>query len=150
MAELSEMQLETLQTAFDAIDTEKTGAIGAAAIGTILKDCGVRVSDEELNEIILEVDDDGSGLLEFEEFAQLAAKFLLEEDLVEMKKELKEAFRIYDKEGNGYITNEVFLEILRELDPKLTQENLDDIIEEIDEDGSGTVDFEEFMQMMTG
>jgi len=150
MAELSEMQLETLQTAFDAIDTEKTGAIGAAAIGTILKDCGVRVSDEELMEIILEVDDDGSGLLEFEEFAQLAAKFLLEEDLVEMKKELKEAFRIYDKEGLGYITNEVFLEILRELDPKLTQENLDDIIEEIDEDGSGTVDFEEFMQMMTG
>jgi len=144
------MQLETLQTAFDAIDTEKTGAIGAAAIGTILKDCGVRVSDEELMEIILEVDDDGSGLLEFEEFAQLAAKFLLEEDLVEMKKELKEAFRIYDKEGLGYITNEVFLEILRELDPKLTQENLDDIIEEIDEDGSGTVDFEEFMQMMTG
>jgi len=150
MAELSEMQLETLQTAFDAIDTEKSGAIGAVAIGTILKDCGVRVSDEELMEIILEVDDDGSGLLEFEEFAQLAAKFLLEEDLVEMKKELKEAFRIYDKEGNGYITNAVFVEILKELDPKLTQENLDDIIEEIDEDGSGTVDFEEFMQMMTG
>jgi len=150
MAELSEEQLATLQTAFDAIDTEKTGAIGAEAIGTILKDCGVRVSEEELMEIILEVDDDGSGLLEFEEFAELAAKFLLEEDLVEMKKELREAFRIYDKEGVGYITNEVFLEILRELDPKLTQENLDDIIEEIDEDGSGTVDFEEFMQMMTG
>jgi len=150
MAELSEDQLNTLQTAFDAIDTEKTGAIGADAIGTILKDCGVRVSDEELMEIILEVDDDGSGLLEFEEFAQLAAKFLLEEDLVEMKKELREAFRIYDKEGVGYITNDVFVEILKELDPKLTKEDLDDIIEEIDEDGSGTVDFEEFMQMMTG
>lgn len=150
MAELSEEQLSTLQAAFDAIDTGKTGAIDSKAIGTILKDCGVRVSEEELEEIILEVDDDGSGLLEFEEFAQLAAKFLLEEDLVELKKELREAFRIYDKEGVGYITNEVFIEILRELDPKLTQENLDDIITEIDEDGSGTVDFEEFMQMMTG
>jgi len=107
-------------------------------------------SEEELEEIILEVDDDGSGLLEFEEFAQLAAKFLLEEDLTELKKELREAFRIYDKEGVGYITNDVFVEILRELDPKLTQENLDDIIQEIDEDGSGTVDFEEFMAMMTG
>jgi len=150
MAELSEEQLSTLQAAFDAIDTQKTGAIDSKAIGTILKDCGVRVSEEELEEIILEVDDDGSGLLEFEEFAQLAAKFLLEEDLTELKKELREAFRIYDKEGVGYITNEVFIEILRELDPKLTQENLDDIITEIDEDGSGTVDFEEFMQMMTG
>ena len=42
----------------------------------------------------------GSGLLEFGEFCQLAAKFLVEEDEEGLKKELKEAFRIYDKEGN--------------------------------------------------
>ena len=41
----------------------------------------------------------GSGLLEFGEFCQLAAKFLVEEDEEALKKELKEAFRIYDKEG---------------------------------------------------
>ena len=44
----------------------------------------------------------GSGLLEFGEFCQLAAKFLVEEDEEGLKKELKEAFRIYDKEGNIY------------------------------------------------
>ena len=32
-----------------------------------------------------------------------SAKFLVEEDEEGMKKELREAFRIYDKEGNGYI-----------------------------------------------
>lgn len=41
----------------------------------------------------------GSGFLEFEEFVQLAAQFLIEEDVEEMEKELKEAFRLYDKEG---------------------------------------------------
>ena len=41
-----------------------------------------------------------SGLLEFGEFCQLAAKFLVEEDEEALKKELKEAFRIYDKEGD--------------------------------------------------
>ena len=41
-------------------------------------------------------------------------------------------------------------EILRELDNKLTDEELDGIIYEIDDDGSGTVDFDEFMEMMTG
>ena len=41
----------------------------------------------------------GSGLLEFGEFCQLSAKFLVEEDEEGLKKELKEAFRIYDKEG---------------------------------------------------
>ncbi len=41
----------------------------------------------------------GSGLLEFGEFCQLASRFLVEEDEEALKKELKEAFRIYDKEG---------------------------------------------------
>lgn len=40
------------------------------------------------------------GYLEFEEFCQLSAKFLVEEDEESMKSELKEAFRIYDKEGD--------------------------------------------------
>lgn len=41
----------------------------------------------------------GSGELEFEEFCILSAKFLIEEDEESLKEELKEAFRIYDKEG---------------------------------------------------
>lgn len=40
-----------------------------------------------------------SGRLEFEEFVTLAAKFIVEEDDEAMQKELKEAFRLYDKEG---------------------------------------------------
>ena len=42
----------------------------------------------------------GSGELEFPEFCTLAAQFLIEEDSEQMLKELKEAFRLYDKEGN--------------------------------------------------
>ena len=53
-------------------------------------------------------------------------------------------------QGNGYIPVSALKEILRELDNKLTDEELDGIIYEIDEDGSGTVDFDEFMDMMTG
>ena len=41
----------------------------------------------------------GSGELEFEEFCILAARFLIEEDEEQMRRELKEAFRFYDKEG---------------------------------------------------
>jgi calmodulin len=42
---------------------------------------------------------DGSGELEFPEFIQLAAKFLIEEDEEQMRWELREAFRLYDKHG---------------------------------------------------
>ena len=46
-----------------------------------------------------EIDADSSGSLEFPEFIQLSAKFLIEEDEEQMRWELKEAFRIYDKHG---------------------------------------------------
>jgi len=54
------------------------------------------------------------------------------------------------EEGNGYISTDVLKEILQELDSKLTNEDLDNIIEEVDEDGSGTLDFDEFQGMMMG
>lgn len=44
--------------------------------------------------------------------------------------------------GNGYIPTSALREILRELDEQLTEEELDGLIQEIDTDGSGTVDFD--------
>jgi len=147
---LEEDQIETLRKAFNSFDTEDQGFITTDTVGVILKMMGIKISTRELEEIIKEADEDGSGQLEFEEFVQLSAKFLIEEDQEALKKELKEAFRIYDREGVGYITNDILREILREIDPTLTEDNLDCIIEEVDTDGSGTLDFEEFMEMMTG
>lgn len=120
--------------------------------------------------MIEEVDEDKSGRLEFEEFIILAAKFIVEEDeearewlicikhamrtyqethwlllhlaLISVQKELKEAFRLYDKEGNGFIPTSCLKEILRELDDQLSNSDLDGMIQEIDSDGSGTVDFD--------
>lgn len=84
----------------------------------------------------------GSGQLEFDEFLTLCARFLIEEDAEAMQEELREAFRLYDKEGNGYIKTSDLREILRALDDKLTEDELDEMIAEIDTDGSGTVDFD--------
>ncbi|XKL61300.1 hypothetical protein PGB90_008357 [Kerria lacca] len=141
-----------LKRAFDAFAQDK-GYIEEHMVGTILQMLGHELSEQRLQEIIAEVDADGSGQLEFEEFVTLAAGFLIEdevEDSAAMQEELKEAFRLYDKEGNGYITTDVLREILKELDDKITNEDLDLMIEEIDSDGSGTVDFDEFMEVMTG
>jgi len=150
MCDLDEAQTAALKTAFESFDTEGKGAIGVETIGNILRMMGVKIKEADLKEVVDEVDDDGSGMLEFEEFTELAAKFLIEEDEEELKNELKEAFRIYDKDGQGFITNDVLREILKEIDPKLTDADLDGIIEEVDEDGSGTMDLDEFMEMMSG
>jgi EF hand len=49
-------------------------------VGTILSMLGHQLDDAMLKEIIDEVDADGSGELEFEEFVTLAARFMVEED----------------------------------------------------------------------
>ncbi|KAK3858155.1 hypothetical protein Pcinc_035631, partial [Petrolisthes cinctipes] len=147
---LEEEQITALEKAFNSFDTDAKGYITPETVGVILRMMGVKISEKHLQEVIAETDEDGSGQLEFEEFAELAAKFLIEEDQEALQTELKEAFRIYDREGNGYISVHTLKEILRELDSRLTEDDLDCIIEEIDEDGSGTIDFNEFMKMMNG
>lgn len=49
---------------------------------------------------------------------------------------------LYDKESRGYLTLDTFRDILRELDNTISDDELDQILDEIDADGSGTVDFE--------
>lgn len=61
---------------------------------------GFRPTAEELADLIEEIDEDGSGAIEFPEFAQLCAKFLVEDpDPETMRAELKQAFRLFDKQG---------------------------------------------------
>jgi Ca2+-binding EF-hand superfamily protein len=50
----------------------------------------------------------------------------------------------------GSFVVQVLKEILREIDSTLTEDDLENIIEEVDEDGSGTMDFDEFQAMMMG
>ncbi|XP_015521226.1 troponin C, isoallergen Bla g 6.0101-like isoform X2 [Neodiprion pinetum] len=148
--ELSKEQMDQLQLAFNAFDPEKKGCISTDMIGTILAMLGHELDDRTLRDLVSELDIDGTGEIQFEEFCMLASRFIVEEDTEAIAKELREAFLLYDREGNGYITTDVFRDILSELDDNLPEEELDMMIDEIDADGSGTVDFEEFMAAMTG
>ena len=138
-----------MKRCFDGF-ADEGGAIPADNVGSILAMMGMKVKPSAVREIVDEIDEDGSGLLEFGEFCVLAAKFLIEEDEESLKKELRDAFRYYDKDKVGSISTDTLKEILRELDNKLTEDDLNGIIEEVDGDRSGTLDFDEFMAMMTG
>jgi len=143
-------QTETMKKIYNTYDPKKKGTIAIENVTEILEMMGAEFDEEELNERIAVVDKEKTGMCGFADFIAITSQFLEDEDEEALINELKEAFRMYDKEGEGSITTDVLQEIIRELDPKLTQADLKAIVEEVDEDGSGTVDFDEFMEMMTG
>merc|ERR1712112_752717 len=147
--DLHDDEIKCLKNCFDLFDSKKQTFLSADDLDEILRAMGFRPSVEELKAILEEIDEDGSGEIEFAEFCQLCAKFLVEDpDIETLKRELKAAFRIYDKDGQGFITMDTLRGLISELLTPLSQEELDGIIDELDEDGSGTMDFDEFCEMM--
>merc|ERR1712119_126738 len=101
-------EIKCLKVCFDLFDTKKVEFLSADDLGEIMRAMGFRPTEEELKELL--------GEIEFGEFSQLCATFLVEDpDMETMKRELKDAFRIYDKEGLGYITTETLRGLIGEL-----------------------------------
>ena len=63
--------------------------------------------------------------------------------------ELREAFLLFDKNGDGTITTVELGTAMRSLGQNPTKEELQEMINEVDEDGNGTIEFDEFLVMMS-
>nr|AHY86315.1 Y-GECO1f [synthetic construct] len=63
--------------------------------------------------------------------------------------EFKEAFSLFDKDGDGTMTTEELGTVLRSLGQNPSEAELRDMINEVDADGDGTIGFPEFLTMMT-
>ena len=94
--DLADDEIKCLKNCFDLFDSKKQTFLSADDLDEILRAMGFRPSAEELKAILEEIDEDGSGEIEFAEFCQLCAKFLVEDpDIETLKRELKAAFRSF-------------------------------------------------------
>ncbi|KAL6258978.1 hypothetical protein P5V15_008901 [Pogonomyrmex californicus] len=64
-------------------------------------------------------------------------------------KEFREAFRLFDKDGDGTITKEELGRVMRSLGQFARAEELRTMLQEIDIDGDGNVSFEEFVEIVS-
>lgn len=88
------------------------------------------------------VDIDNSGTIDYTEFVMATMN---EKDLITNER-LKAAFRLFDKDGNGTISPDEIKDVLG-IGPD-DNEMIDKLIDDIDENKDGEIDFEEFCAMM--
>ncbi|XP_048440522.1 calmodulin-like protein 11 isoform X2 [Pyrus x bretschneideri] len=98
---LSEEQIVEFKEAFCLFDKDGDGCITVDELATVIRSLDQNPTEKELHDMISEVDVDGNGTIEFAEFLSLMANKMKETDAEE---ELKEAFKVFDKDQNGYIS----------------------------------------------
>ena len=142
---LDEEQILELKGVFEMFDVDGSGAIDAKELKQVMQNLGMNPTEEEVNRMMQEADEDDSGEIEFAEFAILMGKKLAEN---EQDEELVEVFKLFDKDGdeklNALDLKQVFVEL------GMQNENMEDdcelLIKVLEPEEPGSLKFEEFVQ----
>ena len=129
-----------------------------------MRSMGQNPTEDEVLNLVIEYDVNGDGTIDFDEFLEMMRKQAEQQD---NSAELKEAFKIFDRDGNGYIDAAELKKVgrtrLERIDSKtkdvvqvvtlygerLSLEEAEELLSEADLDGDGKLDFQEFVKMMS-
>ncbi|XP_060186793.1 caltractin-like isoform X1 [Lycium barbarum] len=132
---LTQQKRQEIREAFDLFDTDNSGTIDAKELNVAMRALGFEASEEEINRMIAEVDKDGSGAIDFDEFVHMMNAKFGERDT---KEELMKAFQIIDQDKNGKISFADIQRIADELGERFTDREIQEMIEEADRDRTST------------
>ncbi|KAL0013708.1 hypothetical protein SO802_000777 [Lithocarpus litseifolius] len=152
-----------LKKVFATFDKNGDGFITKQELRESLKNIRMFVTEKEVEEMVLKVDANGNGLIEFDEFCELCEAMVGQEGASEgdgkegvgkegVEEDLKEAFDVFDKDRDGLISVEELGSVLCSLGLKEGKkiEDCSEMIRKVDTDGDGMVNFVEFKSMMKG
>ncbi|NP_001090133.1 centrin 4 L homeolog [Xenopus laevis] len=143
--DLTEEQKKEIREAFDLFDTDGTGTIDVKELKVAMRALGFEPKKEEMKKIISDIDKDGSGIIDFEDFLSLMTQKMSEKD---SKEEIMKAFRLFDDDNTGKISFKNLKRVAKELGENLTDEELQEMIDEADRDGDGEINEQEFLRIM--
>ena len=143
--ELTEDQRQEIREAFDLFDSDGSGAIDAKELKVAMRALGFEPSKQEIRNMIAEADTDGSGMIDFQEFEKLMTVKLGQRDAHE---EMLKAFRLFDDDESGYVTFKNLKRIAMELGESISDEELQEMIDEADRSGQGKVSQDDFCRIM--
>lgn len=143
------MDQTELKRVFQLFDRNGDGRITKKELNESLEKLGIFIPDKDLSQMIDKIDINGDGCVDIEEFGELY-QTIMEEREEEEEEDMKEAFNVFDRNGDGFITVDELRSVLGSLGLKQgrTVEDCKKMITKVDVDGDGMVNYNEFKQMM--
>merc|ERR1711935_166304 len=106
---------------------------------------GFEVKKEELKKMISDIDNDGNGSIEFQEFLEMMTGKMGEKDT---REDIEKVFKLFDDDNTGKISLRNLRRVAQELGENIDEEELQDMINQADRDGDGEINIDEFYRIM--
>jgi len=152
--QLPEEDIVRMRGCFEYMDKDGSGFIDSQELSLALKLIGMKANTLELADALAEVDVDGSGRVEWPEFLWLMSRFGKNQTIEaqftdERLAELSEVFNTFDANGNGTLDVKDLSLCLRSVGLSPTDFELRAMINEVDANESGAIDWLEFLFLMS-
>lgn len=139
MFDLTPAELSGLQDAFDSFDLNHDGFVSDVELGQMFKSMGEEFTEKELKEMIEAIDEDQSGDVDFYEFLKMMTK---SKNDATYKAELRELFRVFDTNRDGYISAVELRNAMKMVGEDLSDQEIALMMNYADTDRDGRISIE--------
>merc|ERR1712086_744075 len=129
---LTDEQVEEIREAFNLFDADQSGAIDVRELKAAMRALGFEVKKEELKKMISDIDNDGNGDIDFNEFLDMMTGKMGEKDT---REDIEKVFKLFDDDSTGKISLRNLRRVAQELGENIDEEELQDMINQADRDG---------------
>ena len=143
---LSADEIEEIKEAFDIFDVDRSGAISVAELLNAMRSLGFDTKNPAIFQMIADMDEDGNGEIEFEEFLDMMTARISDRNT---KEDLERVFKLFDDKRTGEISVENLKRVAKELGEDIPEDGLREIILRADLDGDGKLTFDDFYAVIT-
>lgn len=148
MEAFSHDEISQLRNIFALMDCNGCGKISIEEMKQLLNCQRCYPNETELGEIVAEIDFDRDGGINFEDFATYCSKRRSSCSEAEKDGEIRRTFDFMDHNGDGYISVTDVKHVMRVIGQDVAEEQVEQMLVEIDEEGSGLISYECFKYMM--
>jgi Ca2+-binding EF-hand superfamily protein len=146
---LSQEEIDGCREAFLAFDKDRSGTIDIWELRQVLEAMGQKPTEEELFQMISEVDENMSGAIDFAEFLKVIENQKERAESFDDESDMIDAYVACGgmEDKGGHVARETLIRIIK-TDFGLPI-NIEELINKVDTDGSGEIEFDEFKTLLT-